>query len=103
MASGRSAALVSRIGLPLSMASTGARASSFSSMRSAILLRTRARSAGAARPQASLAAWAASSASSMSSAVERAIVQTTDPSIGDTLSNFWPFTGGTHLPPMKLS
>ena len=32
-----------------------------------------------------------------------AIVQTTDPSIGDMLSNFWPFTGGTHLPPMKLS
>ena len=41
----------------------------FSSMRSAILLRIAARSAGEVLPQASLAACAASSASSMSSAV----------------------------------
>ncbi len=40
-------------------------------MRSAILLRTFARSVGEVLPQAPLAAWAASSAFSMSSAVER--------------------------------
>ena len=51
-------------------------------MRSAILLRMRARSAGEVLPQASLAAWAASSAISMSSAVERATSQSGWPVIG---------------------
>ena len=36
-------------------------------------------------------------------AVERATVQTTRPSIGEILSNVWPLTAGTHLPPIKLS
>ena len=48
MASGTSAAMVSRIGLPLSQVSAVARSSRFSSMRSAILLRMRARSVGLA-------------------------------------------------------
>ena len=45
------------------------------SMRSAILLRMSARSASDVRPQAGAAAWAASSAASMSSAVPRATSQ----------------------------
>ncbi len=103
MASGMSAKVVSRIGLPLSMVSTAASTLRFSSMRSAILLRISARLAGAVLPQASLALWAASSASSMSAACERAIWQTGLPVIGLILSKYWPSTGATHLPPMKLS
>src|ERR1700730_504611 len=61
MASGTSAPLVSRIGLPLSSVSARARSSRFSSMRSATLLRSNDRSAGDMRAQASLALWAASS------------------------------------------
>ena len=72
MASGRSAAVVSRIGLPLSSVSTIASIAACSSMRSAILFRTRARSAGDVLAQPALAACAASSAFSMSSAFERA-------------------------------
>ncbi|MCY1186938.1 hypothetical protein D9M73_278570 [compost metagenome] len=51
-------------------------------MRSAIFSRTLERSCTEVRPQASAAAWAASSAFSMSSAVERG-----NSAIG------WPFTG----------
>ncbi len=82
MASGMSAAIVSRIGLPLSQVSASGESSRFSSMRSAILFRILARSAGEVLPQASLALCAASSASSMSSACERAISQTVLPVIG---------------------
>ena len=72
-------------------------------MRSAIFSRTFDRSAALVLPQSSFAAWAASSASSTSSAVERATSQTLAPVIGVMLSKYWPFTGGTNLPPMKLS
>ncbi|SKF62675.1 Uncharacterised protein [Mycobacteroides abscessus subsp. abscessus] len=51
-------------------------------MRSAILVNTSARSAGELLPQAGAARWAASRASSMSSAVPRA-----------TSVNTWPVTG----------
>ena len=51
-------------------------------MRSAMRLRISARSAALVRPQASFAAWAASSAASTSVASERAISQSS-----------WPFTG----------
>ena len=37
------------------------------------------------------------------SAVDRAWVLTTRPLIGETLSNVWPLTGGTHLPPIQFS
>src|SRR5271169_3787584 len=50
MASGMSAAIVSRIGLPLSHVSASAIFSRFASMRSAILLSICARSAGLVRP-----------------------------------------------------
>src|ERR1700758_2967498 len=66
-----SAAIVSRSGLPLSQVSALASSSRFCSMRSAILLRMLERSVGEVLPQAVLAAWAASSARSMSSAVDR--------------------------------
>mgnify|MGYP001436971679 CR=1 FL=1 len=62
-----------------------------------------ARAAGEVRPQASRALWAASSASSMSAACERAAWQKTLPVTGETLSKYCPSTGATHLPPMKLS
>ena len=69
-------------------------------MRSAILLRISARSAGLVRPQASLAACAASSAASTSDASERAISQTGWPVIGETLSKYLPAFGARHSPPM---
>ena len=72
-------------------------------MASAIALRTAARSASEASPQASLAAWAASRASSTSSAVDLATSQNGLPVTGLTLAMYWPLTGATHLPPMKLS
>ena len=89
----QSAAIVSRIGLPLSQVSAVASISRLASMRSAILLRMLARSAGLVRPQASLAAWAASSAGSMSAASERAISQTGWPVIGEMLSKYLPAFG----------
>ena len=39
----------------------------------------------------------------MSSADERATSQTTWPLIGVVFWKYWPFTGGTHWPPMKFS
>ena len=76
---------------------TGATASSFCSIRLRDLVGARRGGRRGVAPKASLARCAASSASSMSSAVERAIVQTTDPSIGDMFSILWPFAGGTQL------
>jgi len=73
------------------------------SMRSAMRLRTRARSTTLVRPQASFAACAASSAASTSCASERAILQTTWPVTGEMLSKYCPDLGATHLPPIKLS
>ena len=74
-ASGMSAASVSRIGLPLSQTSASASESRFASMRSAILFKIAARSAGAVLPHAFAAPWAASSALSTSDASERATSQ----------------------------
>ena len=54
----------------------------------------------AVRPQASFAAWAASSAASMSDASERAISQTGWPVIGEMLSKYLPALGARHSPPM---
>jgi hypothetical protein len=64
-------------------------------MRSAILFRMLARSAGEVLPQASLAAWAASSASSTSSLLERATSQKGWPVIGVTFGKYSPLTGAT--------
>jgi len=72
-------------------------------MRSATLLRIAARCPTGVLPHASAAACAASSARLMSSSVERATWQNTLPFTGEGLSKYWPFTGGTNLPPMKLS
>ena len=49
---------------------------------------------------ASLAAWAASRAASMSEASERAISQTGWPVIGEMLSKYLPALGAFHSPPM---
>ena len=68
---GMSALRVSRTALPLSQVSVTASSSRFCSMRSAIFSRMFERSCTEVRPQASAAAWAASRALSMSSAVER--------------------------------
>ena len=53
-----------------------------------------------ALPHAALAACAASSASSMSCALERGTEVNTLPSTGLVLSKYWPEAGSTHLPPM---
>ena len=55
------------------------------------------------RAQASFAACAASSASSTSSAVERGTSVNASPVAGVTFSEYSPFTGATHWPPMKFS
>ncbi len=73
IASGMSAASVSRTALPLSQVSATASSSRLSSIRSAILFRMFARSDDDVRPQPGAAPWAASSARSTSSAVPRAI------------------------------
>ena len=70
-------------------------------MRSAIRLRMSERSPRLVRPQAGAAAWAASSAASMSSAVPRATSQNGLPLTGEMFSNQRPFFGSTQLPPMK--
>ncbi len=82
MASGMSAASASRTGLPFSQDSATASRSRFSSIRSAIRLRISARSAGGVRPQAGAGAWAASRASSTSSAPLRAASVKTRPVTG---------------------
>jgi hypothetical protein len=69
-------------------------------MRSAILLRTAARSAAAVRPQAALAPSATVTARSTSSAVPRAISVKTSPVIGVGFSKYLPLAGGTYSPPM---
>lgn len=74
MASARSAFIVSRVGFPLSIVSM-TMASRCCSRRSAILLRMIARAAVDIRPHAGVAACAASSASSTSSALERDVAQ----------------------------
>jgi len=59
-------------------------------------LSTPARSAGELRPHAAFAAWAASSARSTSSALERGISQNALPVTGVMFSKYWPLAGGTH-------
>ena len=65
----------SRTALPLSQVSATAIFSRFSSMRSAMRSRISERSATEVLPQAGAAAWAASRARSMSSAVDRATTE----------------------------
>src|SRR5690606_40676723 len=77
-----SAFRVSRTALPLSQVSATASFSRLASIRSAILSRMLERSVGDVLPQAGAALWAASSASSMSSALERGISQKTSPVTG---------------------
>ncbi len=98
-----SAAIVSRTGLPLSQVSATESFSRFASMTSAIFSRMLLRSVVDVLPQAGAAAWAASSASSMSSAVERAMSTNGLPLTGETFSKYCPFTGATRLPPIQLS
>jgi hypothetical protein len=61
-----------------------------------------ARSVVEVRPQAPLALCAASSARSMSAAVERGTSQKTLPVTGVMFSKYWLSTGATHSPPMWL-
>src|SRR4249919_16850 len=98
-----SAARVSRTGLPFSQLSATASISRFFSTASAIALSTSARSVADASPQASFAAWAASSASSTSSGVESATSVIGPAVAGARSQRYLPFTGASHLPPMKFS
>jgi hypothetical protein len=77
-----SAARVSRTGFPFSQDSATASISRLASITSAMRLRTAARSVSEASPQASLAAWAASRANSISSA----------PDFGTSVKG-WPVAG----------
>ena len=58
---------------------------------------------GEVLPQAALAAWAASKAKLMSLSLERATSQMGLLVMGVMLVKYWPSTGATHFPPMKLS
>ena len=98
-----SAANVSRTGLPLSQVSATANNSRFCSKRSAILSRMLERVVGDELFHCALALWAASKASSMSSADERGTLVNTLPSTGEIFSKYSPFTGATHSPPIKFS
>ena len=100
MASGMSAARVSRMGLPLSQVSATASISRFSSITSAMRWSAAARSATGVLPHASLAPCAASRASSMSSARERATSQNGLPVTGEMFSKYFSFFGFTNSPPM---
>src|SRR5450759_5340102 len=97
-----SACVVSRIGLPLSIVSMKASVSRLASRRSAILLRRLARYAGEVLFQLMAAAWAASSARSTSSLVDRATSQSGWPVIGVGLTKYFPRTGGVYLPAIQL-
>ncbi len=72
-------------------------------MRSAIFMMMSERSPADILPQAGAAAWAASRASSMSSAVLRATSQKGLPLTGETFSKYSPLTGATRWPPIQLS
>ena len=98
-----SAASVSRTGLPFSQLSAIASISRFSSIASAILFSTLERSVVEVSAHSSLAAWAASSASSMSSADERGTEVKGSPVAGVTFSLYSPSIGATQWPPMKFS
>ena len=79
---------VSRTGLPFSQVSATANISRFASMASAMRLRTAAALGQRCVAQASLAAWAASSANSTSSTVDRATSQNGFPLTGLTLAMY---------------
>ena len=103
-ASGRSAAVVSRIGLPLSSVSTSASRSRLASMRSAILLRMQ-RALGWPRcgPRRPWRRGRRRAPVRCPRRSERAISQSCLPVIGRRIVEVLPATGATHLPPMKLS
>ena len=103
MAKGMSAARVSRRALPLSQVSARAKTSRLASITSAILRSMLLRSVAEELFQDGAAAQAASSANSMSSAVERGMRVKALPSTGETFSKYCPMVGATHLPPMKFS
>ena len=98
-----SAASVSRTGLPFSQLSATASISLFSSIASAIAFSTSARSAADFSPQPSLAACAASRASSTSSGVESATSVIGAAVAGVRSTRYLPSVGASHLPPMKFS
>ena len=98
-----SAAIVSLTGLPLSQLSATASGITFSSIASAIRFRTLERSVTEASPHASLAACAASSASSMSSAPDCGTSVNGSPVAGVRFAEYCPAIGATHSPPMKFS
>lgn len=97
-AEGRVRLTVSRIGLPLSIVSISARKSRFSWSRSAMRLRISERSATEVRPQLWRAACAASSASSMSGAVDLATSQTGFDVIGVDVRKVAAFHGRNPFP-----
>jgi hypothetical protein len=72
-------------------------------MTSAIRISMRARSAAGVAPHFGAARCAASSASSMSRSLERALRVRIWPVTGVTLSKYSPSAGFCHLPSMKLS
>jgi hypothetical protein len=72
-------------------------------IRSAILFRISARSAGGVRPQAGAAACAASRARSTSAAVPRAISVKICPVAGAGFSKYLPLAGATYSPPIQWS
>jgi hypothetical protein len=98
-----SAAIVSRTGFPFSQLSAIASSSRCSSIASATLFSTRARSVADASPQPVLAAWAASSASSTSAGADRGTSVNGSPVAGVRFSLYSPVVGGTQCPPMKFS
>ncbi len=98
-----SAPSVSRTGLPFSQLSATANISLLASTRSAIALSTAARSAPVVSPHDSLAACAASRASSTSSGVESATSVIGRAVAGVRSTRYLPWVGAIHLPPMKFS
>jgi len=103
IAKGKSAAIVSRIGLPLSQVSARASSSRFSSILSAIFHNRLLRVVAEATFHDTAALCAASNASSTSAPVERAILVKGLPSTGEILSKYSPPAGATHSPPIKFS
>ena len=95
--SGKSAAIHSLIGLPLSKHSAVANTLRFFSMTSAILRRMFDLSVIEVLPQVGKAAWAASNAASTSFSFDRATEQSTSFEIGDVLSKYFPDFGSTNL------
>ena len=83
--------------------STRARMSRFSSIRSAILFSMRARSAGDVAPSFLRFMRGVEREFDVFGRRTRDLANTCCPVIGVTFEKYWPRTGATHLPPMKLS